>query len=115
MWYVQTYMTYISVDEQEGFIDLLQKNTQVRHHCIYGVAYQRSFDVLLGLCIGLGSYVAGSVMLCGGVVRCGAVQTQLGDSPVLLNSMEVCKYSLVSRSMGTKAVYLLRMLQALLV
>lgn len=44
-----------------------------------------------------------------------AVQTQLYDSPTFMYSMEVGKYSLVSRSMGTNAVYLLRMLQALLV
>lgn len=44
-----------------------------------------------------------------------AEQTQLYDSPTFMYSMEVGKYSLVSRSMGTNAVYLLRMLQALLV
>lgn len=37
------------------------------------------------------------------------------DLPWFMYSIHVCKYSLVSRSMGTNAVYLLSILQALLV
>lgn len=45
----------------------------------------------------------------------GDFTVNLHDLLGFMYSMHVCKYSLVSRSTGTKAVYLLSILQALLV